>query len=83
MWADEEVSAEEDDEDVADGEDGSGGRSQPLDFISSEINFRIIESGTRLPDCIVASASRPITMLEISALYETAPLLILLTEGCA
>jgi hypothetical protein len=58
----EEVSArEEDDEDVAGcTEDVRGGRSQPLDFISSEIKFRIIESGTRLPDCIAASASRPV-----------------------
>lgn len=31
-----------------------------MDFISSEIRFKIIESGTRLPDCIVASASRPV-----------------------
>lgn len=70
-WAEEEGSAgEEDDEDVAEStEDAGGGRSQPLDFISSEIKFRIIESGTRLPDCIAASASRPVIRLEILAPY--------------
>lgn len=60
-WREEVSAREEDDEDVAGCTEGvRGGRSQPLDFISSEIKFRIIESGTRLPDCIVASASRPV-----------------------
>jgi hypothetical protein len=34
----------------------SDGGSQPLDVNSEEIRFRIIESGTRLPDCMAASA---------------------------
>lgn len=37
-----------------------GGGSQPLDSSSDDISSRIIESGTRLPDCIAASALRPI-----------------------
>jgi hypothetical protein len=36
------------------------GVSQPLDFNSEEMRLRIMESGTRLPDCIAASASIPI-----------------------
>jgi hypothetical protein len=40
--------------------EGDEGGSQPLDFNSEEIRLRIIESGTRLPDCIAASASRPV-----------------------
>ena len=51
---------DDDDDDDEEGEDeGDEGGSQPLDLSSEEMRLRIIESGTRLPDCIVASASRP------------------------
>lgn len=33
--------------------------SQPLDLSSDEISSRIIESGTRFPACMAASALRP------------------------
>lgn len=45
-----------DEEEESDCDDGG---SQPLDFSSEEIRLRIIESGTKLPDCIAASAWRP------------------------
>lgn len=44
---------------AGDDEEGSNcveGGSQPLELSSEEIRLRIIESGTRLPDCIAASA---------------------------
>src|SRR5699024_2669680 len=34
--------------------------NQPLDLNSEEIRSSIIESGTRLPDCMTASALRPV-----------------------
>lgn len=43
--------------------DVSDGGSQPLDDNSEEMRFRIIESGTRLPDCIATSAWTPIEYL--------------------
>lgn len=65
---------------VAECEDSDCGRSQPLVFISSEIKFRIIESGTRLPDCIAASAWTPALGLDICFPCATG---LLLTEWCA
>lgn len=53
-----ELAGEEGDS-AEDDEEGSNcveGGSQPLELSSEEIRLRIIESGTRLPDCIAASA---------------------------
>jgi hypothetical protein len=50
------VVVDEEDGDVVDWDGLSDGGSQPLDINSEEIRFRIIESGTRLPDCMAASA---------------------------
>lgn len=50
---------EEDGSDELEESDGVDGGSQPLDLNSEEIRLRIIESGTRFPDCIAASAWTP------------------------
>ena len=42
--------------------DGDVFGSQPFDLNSEEIRSRIIESGTRLPDCMAASALRPVVL---------------------
>lgn len=50
---------EEDAGEVDEVSDGEDCLSQPLDVNSEEMRPRIIESGTRLPDCIAASACTP------------------------
>jgi hypothetical protein len=63
------------------GEEGAdeAGWSQPLLFISSEMRLRIMESGTRFPDCIAASAFKPDLVRDCS----NGLLVQILTEWCS